>query len=230
MPWPLPARSVLGFFGKKPERGRVKTRLAAALGAEFARQAYEAMLFDILEFWAHEVPSGRLVLVYDPPDAGPWFDRFVPPRLALQPQVEGSLGERLRGFFEGEISDGASKVVVLGTDSPTLDPSFVLSAFLCLDSRDVVVGPSSDGGYYLLGCRGFYPELFEGIDWSTCRVLDQTASALENSGRSLAVLPPWYDVDTEDDWRMLGGHLRALRLSGLPLSLPRTESLVSQTP
>ena len=176
-------------------------------------------------------PAGRLVLVYDPPDAGPWFDPFVPPRFALQPQSEGPLGARLRTFFEGEFSDGASKVVVLGTDSPTLDPSFVLSAFLCLDSKDVVLGPSTDGGYYLLGCRGFFtPSYSADIDWSTSRVLDQTAQALSASGRSLALLPPWYDIDTPDDWRMLAGHLRALRLSGLKLSLPRTESLVAETP
>ena len=229
MAWLMPEGSVLGVFGKRPEPGRVKTRLAAEFGDGFAAMAHEAMLFDALETWSPGRfldPGGRRVLVYSPEDAGPWFDERVPASWALQPQAEGDLGARMRAFFEGEFAEGATRVVVIGADSPTLDPSILISAFLCLESKDVVLGPSTDGGYYLLGCRPPAPMLFEGVDWGTAAVLGQTLERLQGSGRSLAVLPPWYDVDTPDDWRMLGGHLRALRASGMDPGLPRVEALL----
>ena len=228
MAWPMPEGAVLGIFGKEPEPGKVKTRLAGEYGDGFAAEVHEAMLFDALDLWGSDrfVSGGRRVLVYAPGDAGPRFDPLVPAGLAMQPQAEGDLGERMRSFFAGEFEDGASKVVVIGSDSPTLDPSIVVSAFLCLDGKDVVVGPSTDGGYYLIGCRAPVPPIFEGVDWSTPSVLWQTLDRLRGGGRSLAVLPPWYDVDSPDDWRMLAGHVRALRASGMDPGLPRVEALL----
>jgi rSAM/selenodomain-associated transferase 1 len=228
MPWPLPERAVLGLFAKRPEPGRVKTRLAAAFGPEFAARAHEAMLFDTLDLWASDrvlTPGGRRVLVFDPPDAGNWFDSRVPESFALQPQSGGDLGARLQTFIQGEFEDGATAVVVLGTDSPTLDPHFVVSAFLALERRDVVLGPATDGGYYLVGCRPPLPAIFEGIDWSTSSVLAQTVDRLQSANRPIALLPPWYDIDTPDDWQALVGHLRAMRLAGMDLGMPRTELL-----
>jgi rSAM/selenodomain-associated transferase 1 len=230
VPWSLPERGVLGIFGKRPDPGRVKTRLAARFGPEFAASAHEAMLLDTLDLWSSDrllAPGGRRVLVFDPPDAGPWFDARVPDAFALQPQAECDLGDRMRAFFEGEFGDGATKVVLIGSDSPTLDPNFVVSAFLLLDHRDVVLGPSTDGGYYLIACRPPAPPVFEGIDWSTPTVLDRTVQRIRDAGRSLALLPPWYDIDTHDDWSMLTGHLRAMRLAGMDPGLPRIERLIA---
>jgi rSAM/selenodomain-associated transferase 1 len=233
MSWSLPAAAVLGIFGKRPEPGRVKTRLAAEFGADAAADIHDAMLFDVLETWdsaAVLAPGGRRVLVFDPADAGPWFDARVPGSFALQPQAEGDLGRRMRAFVAGELEEGATRVVLIGTDAPTLDPSIVIGAFLCLEGRDVVLGPAVDGGYYLVGCRATVPPIFEGVDWSTPQVLRQTLDRLEDTGLSLAVLPPWYDVDTPDDWRMLTGHLRALRRAGMNPRLPRIEALIDREP
>lgn len=233
MAWTMPPGAVLGIFGKKPEPGRVKTRLAAGLGAGFAAEAHAAMLFDALDAWssgATLAPGGRRVLVFDPPDAGPWFDERTPAAFALQPQSPGDLGRRMHEFFAGEFDDGASMVVLLGSDSPTLDPSHVVSAFLCLQQgRDVVLGPSTDGGYYLVGARPPVPPIFDGIAWSTPNVLGQTIARLGEAGRSLAVLPPWYDIDTPDDWRLLTGHVRALRLAGMDPRLERVEALIERS-
>jgi rSAM/selenodomain-associated transferase 1 len=229
MAWTLPEGCVLGIFGKQPVPGQVKTRLAAGLGDDAAAAIHEAMLFDTLETWRSEAiltPGGRRVLVYAPADAGPWFDARVPEAFALQPQVEGDLGDRMRGFFAGEFEDGASRVVLIGSDSPTLDPTLVITAFLCLEGRDVVLGPSTDGGYYLVGARGSVPPIFEGIAWSGPSVLNQTIDQLKDTGLSLAVLPPWYDVDTPEAWRMLAGHVRALRRAGFNPGLPRLEALI----
>ncbi len=230
MPWPLPESSVLGLFAKQPIAGRVKTRLIPALGAERAAQVAETLMLDAVEQWGGSeilAEGGRRVLVYDPPEAGPWFDARVPASFALQPQVEGDLGARMAGFIAGEFAEGAKRVVVIGCDSPTLDASFVVSAFLLLEYKDVVLGPATDGGYYLVGCQPPVPPIFgEGIDWSTPDVLAQTVERLERSGRSLAVLPPWYDVDTADDLRMLAGHLRARRLAGMDPAMTRIEKLL----
>lgn len=218
---------MLGIFGKRPDPGRVKTRLAAEFGAQFAADAHEAMLFDLLEgFDRLLAPGGRRVLVFAPDDAGPWFDARVPAAFSLQPQADGDLGRRMHAFFAGEFADGASRVVLIGSDSPTLDPSLVLGAFLCLEQKDVVLGPATDGGYYLVGCRPPVPPIFEGIAWSTPLVLGQTLDLLRVCGRSLAVLPPWYDVDTPDHWRVLAGHVRAMRLAGMAPAWPRIEALL----
>jgi glycosyltransferase A (GT-A) superfamily protein (DUF2064 family) len=133
----------------------------------------------------------------------------------------------MKAFFEGEFEDGAERVVLVGSDSPSLDPTIVISAFLCLESRDLVLGPATDGGYYLVGAREAVPPIFEGINFGTPAVLGQTIDRLRDTGLSLAVLPPWYDVDTADDLRMLAGHVRALRRAGLNPGLPRIERLLS---
>lgn len=226
MAWRLPEDAVLGIFAKQPVAGAVKTRLGDAIGQEAATELSEAMLLDLLELWGGErilAAGGRRVLVYAPAGAGPWFDEHAPRSFALQPQVEGSLGERMAAFLTGELADGAKRVVLVGSDSPTLDPSILISAFLCLEQKDLVLGPATDGGYYLIGCRGPVPPVFEEVDWGGDSVLATTLSLAERAGRSLAMLPPWYDVDEPRDLLMLSAHLRGLRLSGCDPGLPRLE-------
>ena len=229
MAWTMPPGAVLGIFAKQPTPGQVKTRLAERYGPETAAAIHEAMLFDSLDLWGSgrflDASQARLVLVYQPEDAGPWFDQRVAANWALQPQTSGDLGQRMRSFFEGELAEGASKVVLIGSDSPTLDPSIVISAFLCLEARDAALGPATDGGYYLVGCRNAVPPIFDGVAWGTSAVLGQTVDRLTGSGLSVGVLPPWCDIDRPDDWTMLQGHLRAMRLAGIDPGLPRTEAL-----
>ena len=131
----------------------------------------------------------------------------------------------MQAFLAGELEEGADRVVLIGSDTPTLDPTMVISGFLCLEGRDVVIGPATDGGYYLVGARRSAPPIFEGVDWSSPNVLSQTIDRLADTELSLSILPPWYDVDTPDDVRMLAGHLRALRRAGFPPGLPRLEQL-----
>jgi glycosyltransferase A (GT-A) superfamily protein (DUF2064 family) len=97
-----------------------------------------------------------------------------------------------------------------------------------LQRADVVLGPATDGGYYLVGCGSTRAPLFEGIDWGTGRVLAQTVAALADPRWRLAVLPPWYDVDTPDDWAFLCGHLAALRRAGIDPGVPFTEALIRE--
>ena len=228
MAWTLPEDCVLGIFGGKPEPGRVGTRLAEEWGPDIAAEIHEAMVFDTLDAWdSMEIlnPGGRRVLVYAPDDAGPWFDERVPASFAMQPQVDGDLGQSIQAFLAGELEDGADRVVVIGSDSPSLDPTIVVSAFLCLEGRDVVLGPATNGGCYLIGARRAAPPIFAGVDWSSPFVLSPLIDRLAETGLSLSTLPPWYRIDRPDDMRMLAGHLRALRLSGFDPGLPRLERL-----
>src|SRR5262249_2103454 len=110
-------------------------------------------------------------------------------------------------------------------NTPTLDPAIVMSAFLCLEGRDLVLGPATDGGCYLVGARGEVPSLFEGGDWRRPDVLSQVMDRLPDTAHSVAGLPPWDVVESPDQVRMLAGHLRALRRAGFDPRVPRLERL-----
>jgi glycosyltransferase A (GT-A) superfamily protein (DUF2064 family) len=136
----------------------------------------------------------------------------------------------MAGFCEGEFDEGASKVVILGPDCPTLDPAFVVSAFLLLDQKDVVIGPAAGGSFYLLALRKLTPDLFVGLRWGTATVLRDVVERVASSALTLGVLPPWYAVDTPDSWQMLVGHVRAMRCAGTHVALPRLLPLIDQEP
>jgi rSAM/selenodomain-associated transferase 1 len=214
----------LGVFAKQPLPGRVKTRLAAARSPAWAAEVSEAFLLDLLD--QLQTLTVRRVLAYDPPEALAYFQQAAGQRFDLVPQGEGDLGDRLARFVTREFDAGARAVVVVGTDSPTLPITLVAQAYAELARADVVLGPAADGGYYLIGCSRPLPFLFAGIDWGTPRVLEQTVGRLAPYALRLALLTPWYDVDTLDAWHALRGHIAALRAAGLDPRVPRTEALL----
>jgi rSAM/selenodomain-associated transferase 1 len=231
---------VVGLFAKQPLPGQVKTRLAGCTSAEWAARVADAFLRDTVERLIRV--HARRFVVFSPAEASAFFAALVQDRFALVPQCPGQLGQRMEAFITLQIQAGAEAVVLVGTDSPTLPVSFIEQAFRELGQADVVLGPATDGGYYLIGCGRRVPPVFEGIDWSSSRVLAQTVAALsaacglagstaspakpQAAEWRLAVLPPWYDVDTLDDWWMLRGHVAALRLAGIDPGLPATEALL----
>lgn len=214
---------VLGLFAKQPIAGQVKTRLAAETSPEWAARVAEAFLVDALDRLS--AVEAERVVVFSPTNAVEYFARLAAGRFETTPQSDGDLGQRMREFLTDRFATGASTVVLVGADSPSLPTTFVEQAFRELERVDVVLGPATDGGYYLLGCRRLASKLFENIAWGTSDVLFQTAAALLDARWSVALLPPWYDVDTLNDWRALRGHLRALRAAGIDPELPHTEQL-----
>ena len=220
-------RRILGVFAKWPEPGRAKTRLAAATSPDFAARVAYAFLRDTL----HRLTAveARRVLAFAPADAGARFAEVGGDRFALEPQVEGDLGRRMDAFLTRQFAAGAEAVVLLGTDSPMLPPAFVEQAFDELERADVVFGPATDGGYYLVGCRRVAP-IFDGVAWSGPRVLAQSIARLTDPAWKVALLPPWYDVDTLDDWQMLCGHLSAIERCGIDPNLPHTLELIRSLP
>jgi rSAM/selenodomain-associated transferase 1 len=204
----------------------VKTRLAAATSPEWAARVAEAFLLDQIERLT--AVSARLVLAFAPASAEKAFANLVAGRFALVSQTTGDLGDRMANFFAAQLQAGAKRVVLLGTDSPTLPLVYVEQAFQGLANADVVLGPATDGGYYLIGSARRLPPLFEHVVWSSSRVLAQTIAQLTDPSWRIALLPPWYDVDTIEDWCMLRGHVRALRRAGVDPGVPHTERLMQE--
>jgi rSAM/selenodomain-associated transferase 1 len=218
-----PAANVLGVFAKEPRPGHVKSRLAAQSNWGWAAEVATAFLRDTLDRLA-QVAAHR-ILAFSPPQAEAYFAGLTRGRFALRPQCEGDLGRRMQTFFAEELALGAERVVLVGTDSPTLPLDFIDQALRALAAADVVLGPATDGGYYLIGVARRVPPLFDGIAWGGSRVLLDTIRRAGEACLKLAVLPPWYDVDTRDDWWALCGHLAALRLAGIDPGVPHTEAL-----
>jgi len=218
---------ILGIYVKQPVPGRVKTRLAEDVGAGAAVAIYQAFLRDVITRFQDVADERFLCFTPETSESRNWFQSVGKDSFEYWPQPAGSLSERLAGFFDfAGLPD--NPVVVIGSDSPSLPLDYVDQAFQHLNKRDAVLGPATDGGFYLLGLRRPRP-VFEGIDWSTSRVLGQIAAKIAAENATLAVLPPWYDVDTADDLELLRGHLLALATSGNPLakSLERTQAALT---
>lgn len=218
--------NVLGMFVKRPEPGRVKTRLAKTLGGAVAAELYDAFTRDLAVRFHGS--ANRRFLCCTPDDAATTqhFQDLAGTDYELWTQPTTSLGGRLTAFFECAFSVGAKRVVVIGSDSPTLPRDFVENAFQQLKLHDTVIGPATDGGYYLIGLSHHNWPIFDEIDWSGPTVLGQTTERIRDCDATLSSLSVWYDVDSFDDLQFLRGHLLTLRNSGEDTDCPRTERLV----
>jgi rSAM/selenodomain-associated transferase 1 len=224
----MSSQRVLGVFAKWPAVGAVKTRLGSSAGPDWGTRVARAFLLDTLARLG--TVAARRVVVFTPLEAEPDFASLVPSGYELRPQCSGDLGARMAAFIAEQLRQGAEAVVLVGADSPTLPVAWVEQAFRELQHADLVLGPALDGGYYLIGCGRRLPPVFEGVAWGTEQVLAQTIARLSDPGWRLALLPPWYDVDTPADWSLLCGHLVALRRAGIDPQAPATEALAAQGP
>src|SRR5207237_1261247 len=127
--------------------------------------------------------DARRILAFAPADASDYFSDLANGLFELARQHDGNLGQRMAGFFADQFAAGAERVVLVGSDSPTLTCASVEQAFHELAAADVVLGPATDGGYYLIGCAGRVPALFDGIDWGGSRVLHDTVARLPSGSR-----------------------------------------------
>jgi rSAM/selenodomain-associated transferase 1 len=198
-----PPQQRLLVFARLPEFGKVKTRLAADLGAERTLAVYEAMLRDLLQSIGVSDESTEIECVWPPtPNANGALLRRAFGGHAMAMQTGATLGDRLSmAFSERFFFHRTEKIVAIGVDDPLLPRELIDHAFALLDSCEYVVGPAQDGGYYLFGCRAmsFEPEVFHGIEWGTATVLTETIRRIAASGRTCAVLPERFDIDTAED-------------------------------
>lgn len=192
-------RRCLIIFAREPLPGRVKSRLAADVGDEAAVELYEAMLLDVLEI-SRGLTGIESVVFWDcAAESLPLLsERFG---CQSRRQADGDLGQRMQAAFAEMFSAGFESCCIIGSDAPDLPPDCIKRAFEILESGQsyVVFGPSSDGGYYLLGLKQIFPQLFREITWSSPFVLQQSLTAAQAAGAVPALLPVWHDIDTRQD-------------------------------
>lgn len=196
--------AVLIQFAKWPEAGRVKTRLIPALGAQGAMEAHVRLSCQVLMNLAR---SG-LPLQF-------WWDReLAEPPAAAQPLLDclqrvgaeqkaqsgSDLGERMSRALSAGLAE-YDRAIIVGSDCPSVDAGYVEAALATLEGHDVVLGPSNDGGYVLIGARTLMPGMLADIEWGSERTLSQTMDRLAGSKLTVALLEPRWDVDEPDDWQ-----------------------------
>ncbi|OPY89292.1 MAG: 2-phospho-L-lactate guanylyltransferase [Syntrophus sp. PtaU1.Bin208] len=189
------------LFVKHPEPGRVKTRLEPLLGKEDVARLYCCFVLDLLETLAGTgYPLG---VFYDPPEKKEALVSLFGEGCEYRPQEGADLGERMKNAFKSAFAEGMASVVLIGSDLPDLPGPVLREAFSLLEMTDGVLGPSVDGGYYLVGFRkeGFFPDVFNGISWSTDSVFSETMRRFSAAGRTVALLPRGRDLDRPEDLR-----------------------------
>lgn len=202
-------RDALVVMARAPIPGRSKSRLAAEVGPWRAAKIYSSILRSVLPRLA-SAGSGWDAFVYVAAAAeGRWFERRFPGYQVIQ-QSGHTLGDRLAHAFEACFLTGAPRVVVVGSDVPELTTDHVFRALEALARADVVLGPSPDGGYYLVGQNSPGRPIFEGIPWSTGAVLRATLDRCREVQASTTEIEPLMDVDTAADWRRVQDRQRVL--------------------
>ena len=217
----MPIRAdALVVMAKAPIAGAVKTRLMPFLSAEEAAELAQALLLDQLDHLC-SLGAADLYLAFAPPDGGALMAQFVPAPFALFPQTGGDLGARMEQIFESLFAADYRKIILIGSDLALVPLTYFNQAFAYLDcpQQRVVLGPSQDGGYYLVGLNQRTPSMFENMSWSHDRVLAQSVAKLAALGVPSLQLPSWFDIDTPDDLRSF-----ALRSKTSPVSAGKNTS------
>jgi len=215
---------IIILFVKAPIQGHVKTRLAANLGAPMATGLYRCFVADII----HKITAVRLPLIifYDPPGSLQMIRTWLGNHQTYAAQTGNTLGERMEQAFQHVFNAGIRRTVLMGSDLPDLPGENLTRALSALDTHDAVIGPSADGGYYLIGftSRAFTARVFQGIRWSTDTVYQATMERFAEENRSIYELSPWPDIDTMSD-------LLALmeRLKETPSHAPETAAYLKQS-
>jgi rSAM/selenodomain-associated transferase 1 len=185
------------IFVKAPRPGFVKTRLASAIGTVEATEAYRRLVETLLERLANLT---NVELRYSPDDALAEIQPWLRSGWEARPQTSGDLGQRLNSAFSDTFRAGAEHVAIIGSDCPDVAPADIQNAWTALLTHDVVLGPATDGGYWLIGLRQSQPLLFHDMVWSTATVLTETLRRIQAAQLSACLLQQLSDIDTVADW------------------------------
>lgn len=192
-------RRALIVVAKEPQAGQTKTRLSPPLSPAQAAELYRSLMLDTFDLMTR-VEGVQPIIAYAPDDAKHYFEEQAPSDFGLVPQHGDNLGQRLDHVLREHLMDGYAQAVVMNSDGPTLPAHYLAKAFACLNDPavDVVLGPSEDGGYYLVGLKRPCRALFD-VTMSTPSVLQETLALAEEEGLAVDCLPRWYDVDIWED-------------------------------
>jgi rSAM/selenodomain-associated transferase 1 len=194
-------RRALLIVGKAPQAGSAKTRLVPPLSAADAAALYRGFLLDSVALGL-ELGWERVSVVH-PTGHRQALVELLPEPVQLFEQRGGGLVNALASAFEAHLAEGFDRVVLIGSDNPTLPRSPIDEACAALEEFDLSIGPSADGGWYLLGMREPHLGVFENVEWSTPRVHAQTLDRAERLGLRVHAVEEWYDVDEPNDLERL---------------------------
>jgi rSAM/selenodomain-associated transferase 1 len=211
--------NALAVLAKAPVAGRVKTRLLPALSAEDAAELARSLLVDQLRH-LEKLDFADRYLAFEPDEERGLMEALAPPGFQLFSQEGDDLGSRMETVFSRLFAFGHERVVLIGGDLPVLPLGFFAEAYAFLRSsnRRVVLGPSRDGGYYLVGCNQQTPEIFRNMKWSHHQVLAETRERLTAMKVDSHLLPVWFDIDTPEDLEYLGSTSDRALANAMPLS------------
>ena len=204
--------NALILFARDPILGKVKTRLSPFLEEDVILKLYTCFLQDSLYNIRQVENVDRFVGVAPSNESG-FFTGMLGSDIRMFVQEGENLGDKMRGAIQDRFAEGYERVVIIGSDSPSLPVSYIYRAVG--SDKDMVLGPSTDGGYYLIGMRGKVVEVFKDVTWGTETVLQETCEHLVQNGASLELLPVWYDVDTPEDLKFFKTHLDLIQQAGL---------------
>jgi len=191
------------LFARYPEKGKVKTRMVRDGNGELVTNLYRCFIEDCLERMSKGNYSFSVAC--DPPGRENAFAQLFGGRILCTSQRGSDLGARMSNAFAQCFKEGLTSVVIVGSDIPDLPREFIENAFEALEEHGAVLGPSKDGGYYLIGFAKdfFYRAVFENMTWSTDCVFQETLRRLRREGISVYLLPLWRDLDTCEDLDVL---------------------------
>jgi uncharacterized protein len=218
--------NALAVMAKAPVAGQVKTRLLPTLTAEEAAEFSRSLLVDQLNH-LQELDTADFYLAFAPEDAELLMKQLAPGCFHLFPQQGDDLGTRMDAVFDRLFQIGHRNIALIGGDLPPVPLSFFGEAYAFLEASEnrVVLGPSRDGGYYLVGCNRPTPEIFQGMTWSHSGVLAQTRANLTSLQIEYHLLPTWFDIDTPADLRHLCSMLDPTLEKAMPNTLPLVQRL-----
>ncbi|MCA9732014.1 TIGR04282 family arsenosugar biosynthesis glycosyltransferase [candidate division KSB1 bacterium] len=198
------SHQVLVVYAKYPQKGKVKTRLAESIGEEIATEVYSYFVHHIVKTHSQNNYLYDLAIAVSPADKITSFaNRFTGAQLYIPQFDSDNLGNRLADSIQQIFAMAYRKVVIIGTDSPALRNEVITQAFVNLDATDVVLGPSIDGGYYLMGMKKPNIKLFQSIRWSTAYTLRDTIAAVKQESLKYTLLEEHFDVDDINDLKLL---------------------------
>ncbi len=189
------SKSCVLLFAKPPIKGTVKTRLAEDLGDEHALRIYKS-LFSFVVRRVNDGDYDKIVYWAQPYSLK---DSVLPKNFLAYIQQGTDLGERLKNACY-HASLYYDKIIIIGSDCPFVSTELIEKALKALTQNPVVIGPTYDGGYYLIGMDQFYPQLFNKIAWSTNQVFSQTLDNIKKASLVGSILQTFYDIDTQNDW------------------------------
>jgi rSAM/selenodomain-associated transferase 1 len=188
-------KKALLIFAKNPTYGHVKTRLAATIGNDLALAVYQHLLRHTASI-TNDLPVEKIVFYSNVIEEQDIWNNEV---YKKQVQAGNNLGERMQNAFAYAFQEGNKEALIIGTDCLEITSAIITNAFAGLRNNDVVVGPASDGGYYLLAMKQMHYQLFHNIKWSSNEVLKQTLDICKNESLLVYQLQELSDIDNEND-------------------------------